>query len=146
MDSRRRLIRELVVDVGVSSQAELQTLLSERGFEVTQATISRDLTALGVHKSGNGSSARYILGIPNQSNIEIDGALNGFGVSIQASGNIVVIRTQPSAAAVVAGAIDRAGLNSVLGTVAGDDTVLIVTADPDGGTALANALDPSTRS
>jgi len=145
MDSRRRLIRHLIVDVGVGSQAEIQSLLATDGFEVTQATISRDLAALGAHKRGNGESARYVLGEPNQSDIEVDGALNNFAVSIAASGNTVVIKTQPSAAGVVAGAIDRADMSSVLGTVAGDDTVLVIAADPRGGSALANALDPSTR-
>lgn len=142
MDSRRRLIRHLISVGGVSSQAELQEHLAGEGFKVTQATISRDLAAIGATKTEPGGA--YQLGEPNQSDLELDNALNSFAISIDASANLVVIKTQPSAAGVVAGAIDRAGLESVMGTVAGDDTVLVISVDARGGAKLAKALDPAT--
>ncbi len=144
MDSerRRRAIRHLISEVGVANQDEIRARLAREGFVVTQATISRDLSALGARKDGTGADARYVLGPPNQTNTDLQDALNTFGISISSSANVVVVRTEPSAAGVVAGAIDRAGIGSVLGTVAGDDTVIIITGDPDGGEALANVLDP----
>ncbi|MBT8199859.1 MAG: ArgR family transcriptional regulator [Acidimicrobiia bacterium] len=141
-ERRRRTIRQLIVETGVTSQNQIRERLATEGFVVTQATVSRDLAAVGARKSGNGPSATYVLGPPNQTSTDLTNALNTFGISIASSANIVVVRTEPSAAGVVAGAIDRAGLTSVIGTVAGDDTVIVITADPTGGEALANRLDP----
>lgn len=145
MDSerRRRIIRHLVADVGVASQDQIRTALEAEGFSVTQATISRDLAALGAHKAGNGADARYVIGRPNQANLDLASAINGFAISIRASANLVVVKTEPSAAGVVAGAIDRAALAGAIGTVAGDDTVLVIAAKPEGGAGLVKLLDPS---
>ena len=132
----------------MSSQYELVSLLAEAGHRVTQATVSRDLEALGaVKQRSNGGELRYLIpedgavpDIAGASRVVVQ-AITGFVEAIVASGNLVVIRTPPGAAHLVAGAIDHAGLTGVIGTVAGDDTLLVVAADDGGGQALAETLE-----
>ena len=144
--SRRRTVRRLLSERSVSSQEEIVALLAVAGHRVTQATVSRDLDALGAVKQRSGSDPpRYV--IPAQRTPESPGApavaraLADYAESIVVSGNLVVLRTPPGAAHLVAGAIDHADLSGVVGTVAGDDTLLVVAAEDLGGAALANALE-----
>ncbi len=145
--SRRRAMRTLLTSEPVSSQLQLVSLLAMAGHRVTQATVSRDLEALGaVKKRLEDESVRYL--IPDEAEprgIEAvrtaGSAIAGFVETITASGNLVVVRTPPGAAHVVASAIDHAGLNGVVGTVAGDDTLLVVAAAEVGGESLAQSLE-----
>ena len=121
----------------VQSQAELVSALQEQGFDVTQATVSRDLAAMGVSKNG----MRYVLGGRKVDHGHLARTISAYVESIAVSGNLVVLRTPPGAAQVVAAALDAVELAGVLGTVAGDDTVLVVTADANGGPELQSRLE-----
>ncbi|NOY56714.1 MAG: arginine repressor [Actinobacteria bacterium] len=140
--ARRRAIRRLITTRDVQSQHELADLLIDEGFVVTQATVSRDLKELGAVKvRGQGNEFVYALQAVRRDDGGLDRVLAEFANEIRASGNLVVVKTPPGAAQVVAGSIDRSGLDGVLGTVAGDDTVLIVTDEQRGGSRLAETLE-----
>jgi transcriptional regulator of arginine metabolism len=136
----------------VRSQSELGRLLAEAGLRVTQATLSRDLDELGAVKlrTPDGGQPVYVLpadGAPWAARQLADEAprrltrlLGELLISADASGNIVVLRTPPGASNFLASALDRAALPDVLGTIAGDDTILVVSTDPTGGAALAERL------
>jgi len=139
--ARRLRIRDLLARRTVVSQEELLRLLARHGHRVTQTTVSRDLRALGAHKSGEG---HYVVG----GNGAGSGAgtlaerLRQFAVGITASANIVVIHTPPGSAHSVGVALDaaRTQILGVVGCVAGDDTLLAVTSAARGGAALARRL------
>lgn len=136
----------------VRSQTELARLLADQGVSVTQATLSRDLEELGAVKLRglDGGGSAYVVpeaGSPAVVRPAADATpsrltrlLAELLVASDASGNIAVLRTPPGGAHLLASALDRAGLPDVVGTVAGDDTVLVVARDPAGGTALADRL------
>ena len=149
---RQHRIARLLETSVVTSQARLVELLAAEGVAATQATVSRDLEELGAVKVRvPGGETAYA--IP-----EAQGPVRGAGagrgasedhlrrvlgewvVDVTGSANLVVVRTPPGSAHVVASALDRAGLDGVIGTVAGDDTALVVTAAPDGAAALAERL------
>ena len=143
--SRRRLIRKLLLENVVASQSEIVDLLVRESHDVTQATVSRDLHALGAVKSRENGRLRYVL--PDEAShgdgeyMTLARALVDFVESISVSANLVVIKTSPGAAGVVAGAIDAAPLQGVLGTIAGDDTLMVVAEEQFGGIGLANRLE-----
>lgn len=139
--ARRRVIRNLILDQAVTSQAELVELLEARGMPVTQATISRDLAVIGATKSNDDHYRIGEQGDPDEAIAYLGRTIDEFVESIQASGNLVVMKTPPGAAQVVASAIDGAALPQVLGSVGGDDTILVVSTSPDGGVALARRLE-----
>jgi transcriptional regulator of arginine metabolism len=117
-------------------------MLAASGHEVTQATVSRDLDAIGAVKVKlKAGGTRYEIPSAPIGDAELARALADFAESISTSGNLVVVRTPPGAAHLVAGAIDRATLDYVLGTVAGDDTMLVVAKEAVGGAALAAELE-----
>lgn len=144
--ARRMRIADIIAARAVSSQGELRQILAEEGIDVTQATLSRDLLDLGARKvpSATGAPAYAIPDVgdswsePEESKLARTAA--ELLVSAEHSANIVVVRTPPGGAQYLASAIDRSHWTPVLGTVAGDDTVLIVTRDPRGGAALARRL------
>jgi len=143
---RRRLIRKLLTEGQITSQAQLVEMLELDGFPVTQATVSRDLDALGAVKlRGDDGTVSYTLtpGAEQLSEAEmrLRRAVNDFVEEIAVSENLVVLHTPPGAAHLVAGAIDRAVVPGALGTIAGDDTLMIV-ADPDfGGQTIAEKIE-----
>lgn len=136
-------IRRLLGARVVSSQKELQELLAAAGHQVSQATVSRDLKDLGATKIDDGSGLRYQLA-PGLAQHERAGrlrrALSDYLEAFIPSGNVVVVHVVPATAAAVAAAIDHSRIEGVIGTVAGDDTVLVVTADSDGGPRLVSRL------
>jgi transcriptional regulator of arginine metabolism len=148
--SRRQRIVELLGQRAVRSQAELRDLLAADGFEVTQATLSRDLDDLGASKVP-GPDGQPVYAVPAEGGdttprpADVD-ATSGARlrrlaeeliVGVDHSANIVVLRTPPGAAQYLASAVDHAIIPEIIGTVAGDDTVLMVTREPDGGSAVA---------
>lgn len=149
--ARHRLIVELLARNEVGSQSGLLGLLSENGFVVTQATLSRDLDELGAVKvpgptgdsiyavPAEGGDARPIAPDPDPTG-RLSRVAQEVLVGIDHSGNIVVLRTPPGGAQYLASAIDRSTWPEVIGTVAGDDTVLLITRAVDGGAAVAIAL------
>ncbi len=150
MTARRNRIRALIGTGAVRTQEDLRRALADEGFSVTQATVSRDLLSIGaVRMMGEGGAIGYTMPTenPNIAPTSPGARLASVGqiaqevlVSAEAAGNIVVLRTPPGAAHYLAGAIDRGGLPDVAGTVAGDDTVLIVVRSAAKATALAQAL------
>lgn len=143
--ARRRLLRKLLGDLPVSSQGELVDLLRAKNYVVTQATVSRDLHALGAVKSRDGSRLRYVLPddpLPaGEAFSSLARALVDFVESIIPTGNLVVVKTGDGAAHVVAAAIDATPLDGVLGTIAGDNTLLVIAAEPVGGRRVATLLE-----
>lgn len=139
--ARRRAIRNLILDQAVSSQAELVELLEARGMSVTQATVSRDLAVIGATKANEDHYRIGERGDPDEALAYLGRTIDEFVESIQSSGNTVVLKTPPGAAQVVASAIDGAALADVLGSVGGDDTILVISTHADGGTALASKFE-----
>ncbi|MEU9509663.1 arginine repressor [Micromonospora sp. NPDC048170] len=147
--ARHARIVELIRDKAIHSQTELADLLSSDGTQVTQATLSRDLKELGA-VTVRGGDGRAVYLIPEDGHRPLRDAetaparlvrllhelLNG----VDASGNIAVLRTPPGAAHYLASALDRAGLPEVVGTIAGDDTILVVAREAVGGAALGDKL------
>lgn len=150
--ARQQRIIELVTHREVRSQTELAELLAGDGLQVTQATLSRDLLELDAVKVRAASGA-LVYAVPAEGGDRTPaahptaGALQRLGrltaellLSAEASGNLVVLRTPPGAAQFLASALDKAELGEVLGTIAGDDTVLVIGRDPHGGPAVADQL------
>ncbi len=144
--ARQALIVDLVTRAEVRSQTELADLLAERGFVVTQGTLSKDLVAVGAVRVRD-ASGDLVYAVTAAEPADAGRALTRlqrlFGellMSAEGSANLVVVKTPPGAAQYLASAIDRAGLRDVLGTIAGDDSILIVSRDPRGGPALAELL------
>ncbi|OBF22188.1 arginine repressor [Mycobacterium sp. ACS4331] len=134
----------------VRSQSELAALLAAEGIEVTQATLSRDLEELGAVKlrGADGGSGAYVVPEDGSPVRGVSGGtervvrlLNDLLVSTDSSGNLAVLRTPPGAAHYLASAIDRASLPYVVGTVAGDDTILVVAREPMTGAELADTFE-----
>jgi transcriptional regulator of arginine metabolism len=146
---RQARIVELVTHRVVHSQMELAVLLAGEGIEVTQATLSRDLDELGAVKLRGVDSGAPVYVIPEDGSpvravaggtARLARVLAELLVSAEASANLAVLRTPPGAAHFVASALDRAALADVVGTVAGDDTILGVARDPLTGDHLAQRI------
>ncbi|MFC4786097.1 arginine repressor [Nocardioides sp. MAHUQ-72] len=152
-NARHRRIVELVTQHEVRSQGELADLLAESGLRVTQATLSRDLVELDAVKIRTATGA-LVYAVPAEGGDrrpaapgETAAATHRLGrmleellVSAEASANMVVLRTPPGAAQYLASAFDRSELPDLLGTIAGDDTVLLISRDPVGGDGLARRI------
>ncbi len=144
--ARLVILRRLLAQHEIGSQEELVQRLGERGHHVTQATVSRDLTTLGADKLvGEDGSERYVIAADLERH---SGAIRNlarrmkeFVNEIGSSANLVVLKMDPGSASPVAAALDAAALDGVLGSVGGDDTVLVITQDPVGGAALAQQLE-----
>jgi len=135
---RQHRVARLLADRVVTSQAQLVELLGAEGIEATQTTVSRDLEELGAVKVRlPGGEAAYALPeLPKQQiapREQLRRVLGEWAVEAARTGDLVVLRTPPGCAHVVASALDRSGFDHVLGTVAGDDTVLVVVAERHGG-------------
>lgn len=142
---RQHRIARLLAEHAVTSQPQLVDLLAAEGVVATQATVSRDLEELGAIKVrvASGDSVYAIPELPKEQRAPADHLKRVLGewvVEIAHSANIVVLRTPPGSAHVVGSALDRAGLPDILGTVAGDDTLLVVAAAPTGGAKVAKNL------
>ena len=142
---RQHLVARLIESQAIANQQALVDQLAAEGVIATQATVSRDLEDLGAIKvrMPGGESAYAIPALPKEQRAPEDHLRRVFGdwvVEVATSDNLVVIRTPPGSAHVVASALDRSGLAGILGTVAGDDTILIVVASDIGGATIAVQL------
>ncbi len=142
---RQHLVARLIESNVVANQQGLVDLLASEGVMATQATVSRDLEDLGAIKvrMPGGESAYAIPALPKEQRAPEDHLRRVFGdwvVEVANSDNLVVVRTPPGSAHVVASALDRSGLDGILGTVAGDDTILIVVIPEVGGANIAAQL------
>ena len=147
---RQARIVALLSARSVHSQGELAALLGAEGIEVTQATLSRDLEELGAVKlrGADGGTGVYVVpedGSPvkgvSSGTERLSRLLGELLVSTDASANLAVLRTPPGAAQYLASAIDRAALPYVVGTIAGDDTLLVVAREPMSGAELAATFE-----
>jgi transcriptional regulator of arginine metabolism len=139
---RQHRILRILEEQPVSSQGQLVQLLEADGVVATQATVSRDLEELGAVKVRipGGTMAYAIPDYTRErtpSDDHLKRLMGDFVVEVAHSGNLVILRTPPGSAHVVASAIDRASMHDVLGTVAGDDTVLLVCNESVGGATVA---------
>ena len=149
-NTRHQRIVEIVTQREVRSQTELADLLSASGLHVTQATLSRDLVELDAVKV-RGLSGALVYAVPGEggdrrpaapgesaaATQRLSSLCSELLVSVEASANLVVLRTPPGAAQFLASAFDKAELPDVLGTIAGDDTILVIGRGSGGGDALA---------
>jgi len=125
---RQRAVAGILREKAAGSQGQVVELLAEQGIEATQATVSRDLEEMGAVKVRTEGGVVYALpeevsSVPSRSFTRL---LAASVIDISASGNILVVKTPPGHAGMVASAIDRARLRGVIGSVAGDDTLLLV--------------------
>ncbi|HET9648340.1 MAG TPA: arginine repressor [Microlunatus sp.] len=147
--ARQAKIVTLLAQHQVRSQTELAELLAASGVQVTQATLSRDLVELGALRV-RGSEGHLVYAVPGDGGdrspqpgefatfeIRLVRLCGEVLVSAQSSANLVVLRTPPGAAQYFASAIDRVAWPEILGTIAGDDTILLITREPQGGAAMA---------
>jgi transcriptional regulator of arginine metabolism len=142
---RQHRIILLIEQQAVTSQAQLVDLLAAGGIEATQATVSRDLEEIGAVKvrSSGGESVYAVPELPKERIAPEDHLRRVLGewvVEVAASANVVVVRTPPGSAHVVASALDRAALPDIVGTVAGDDTIMVIADEHVGGASLAGRL------
>ncbi|HEX7662007.1 MAG TPA: arginine repressor [Pseudonocardiaceae bacterium] len=144
--ARQARIVELVSTMAIRSQTELSKLLGSDGIDVTQATLSRDLDELGAVKlrAADGGAPVYVIPEDGSPVRGVQGGTSRLSkllaellVSAEGSANLVVLRTPPGAAGFLASSIDRAALSEVLGTIAGDDTVMVIAREPVRGQELA---------
>jgi len=147
--ARQGRIVELVSQRAIRSQSELAKTLAMEGIEVTQATLSRDLDELGAVKLRGADGGAPVYVIPEDGS-PVRGVQGGTSrlarvlgellVSVDHSGNLAVLRTPPGAAQFLASALDRAALHDIVGTIAGDDTIIVVAREPLTGADLAERL------
>jgi transcriptional regulator of arginine metabolism len=142
---RQQMISRLIEQQAVSSQPQLQALLRKKKIEATQATISRDLEELGAVKVRN-SEGESVYAIAEYAparvapSDQLRRVMSEWVAEITSSGTLVVVRTPPGCAHVVASALDRSAMTGLVGTVAGDDTILCVASEQLGGKGLAQRL------
>lgn len=143
---RQHVIARLLVEHAITSQPQLVELLASEGVDATQATVSRDLEELGavrVRMPGVEGQVYAIAELPTNQVAPVEHLRRVLGewvVELGVSGNLILLRTPPGSAHVVASALDRTRLEGMLGTVAGDDTVLVVSDSINGGESLAQRI------
>lgn len=123
-NGRQDAIRQIVRDKSIRTQRDLVEELQEQGFACTQATVSRDIADMGLRKLSEGV---YVLA----EDLHLQRMLSEFVVSVLRADNLVVVKCQPGTASGVAAAVDDADLSYALGSVAGNDTVLVVVDSPE---------------
>ncbi len=142
-DARREAIRRLIRGRKVATQEDLRALLSDRGFDVTQGTLSRDLARLGARRApGAEGGTVYELPVegPTVAQPGLLEALDPLVRGVRDNGALVVVHTTPGAAPAVALALDQARLPEVLGTIAGDDTVFVAPMQAASASRLTRVL------
>ena len=142
---RQLAIKQIILKGKISSQDELLHIMKDQGFELTQATLSRDLKILKVSKISD-QALGYVYVIPDGTNIEsqrensrINFLADGFR-DLQFSGNMAVMRTMPGYASSLAAVIDSAQPYEVIGTIAGEDTILLIMREGITPANLINSL------
>ncbi|MBP6997318.1 MAG: arginine repressor [Phycicoccus sp.] len=150
--ARQQRIVEILGQQPVRSQTELLDLLAADGIEVTQATLSRDLVEVGAEKVRQGKSLVYAVpGLggdrtvrpalaPDEVSSRLVQRCHELLVSAEVSANLVVLHTPPGAANFLASAIDTGSVPGILGTIAGDDTIMIITTGAAASRSVADRL------
>jgi len=131
---RQEAIRRIVRGERVRTQRALVDRLKEGGFDCTQATVSRDITEMGLRKLPEGV---YVLA----EDLHLQRMVRDLVKDVGRSGNLVLVKAQSGTAPGVAAALDAAELEGILGSVSGDDTILVVMSDEDAGEKIVETLD-----
>lgn len=144
---RQPVILQLVEERNVTSQEQLRALLRARGIDVTQATLSRDIRDLGLVKNaGDGAYHRSAERAPEAGGeVAVRRAVGEYLRSFEQVDQLLVLKTDPGQAQPLAVALDRSGLPDVAGTIAGDDTILVICRSSTHATAFAERLAGSRR-
>ena len=143
VEARRSKLAAIIHAEPVASQEQLSNRLREAGYDVTQATVSRDLEALGAIRGKRGGQMTYLLpgdAVGEQGQGALDRMLGEWARSTEIAGNMIVMRTRPGSAHVVAAALDDAALDEIAGTIAGDDTLFIAVRDGHDPASVARRL------
>ena len=145
--ARQEMIKDWITQGSIHSQIEIVDRLKNSGFDVTQATVSRDLEEIGaVRGRDSQGDPNYRI---NQESIDeplskVSRLISDLLVDVKSSGNLTVLRTPPGGAQLLASALDRASragtIPQIIGTIAGDDTVLVVSSESDGAAQNAQLL------
>jgi len=143
LKQRLLVIRRLLENELIGSQGELVEALSAEGLDITQATASRDLQRLKAVKIRHRGSLRYAIPetTPDNPKENLIRILREHSRALTPSGNLLVVRTNPGAAHVVAGSLDSFQHRDVIGTIAGDDTVLLVLSEGSSANSLIAELE-----
>lgn len=141
---RHRALRDLVTRRPIRTQRELVAALRSQGIPATQATISRDITELGLHKVDRGGSRVYALpaepGSEQNAESRLRSLLADVPLELSVAGSMLVLRTLPGSAHAIAASLDRLHLPEIVGTVAGDDTLFVALVDERSQRALRAKL------
>jgi transcriptional regulator of arginine metabolism len=144
--ARRALVISYVNQGLVHSQHDLVELLADEGIDVTQATASRDLEEIGAvrGRDATGELRYQFISDSNENRSRFSKPADDLVLSMVASGNLVVVKTPAGGAQLLASTLDRASssgvISNIIGTIAGDDTVLVVSKNPTGGRSLEREL------
>ncbi|CAB4622640.1 MAG: arginine repressor [Actinobacteria bacterium] len=140
--ARRSKAIALIKAGKISSQGDLVRELKKAGYSVTQTTASRDLEEIGAVRSrGADGEALYSISESDDGSLARSMPLPAdLILSVESSGNLAVVRTPPGGAQLLASSLDHSGIKSIIGTIAGDDTVLVVSRKASGGAELAKEL------
>lgn len=131
---RQDAIRDVVREQQIRTQTELAMSLKAHGYDVTQATVSRDMAELGLEKDGSGV---YILPEDYRLRSIVQSVVN----ETRRAGNQVIVLSDPGTAGSVAAALDASQMHGVLGSIAGDDTILVICADEEQGEHFQSTID-----
>ena len=144
---RQGAILRLVRERELGTQAEVAEALREQGFDAVQTTVSRDIAQLGLVKR-RGPEGRLVYALPGAADLdrlsELSSALRRWTITLDATGNLAVVKTPPGYANALARAIDEASLPDVVGTVAGDDTILVIAPDARRAKGLVKRLEEAS--
>lgn len=147
--NRQEKLLEIISRYEVDTQEELIRYLQEAGYDVTQATVSRDIRELKIVKMNTGRGS-YRYSLPKQgangAGVKFNTALVDSIVNVEYANNLLVLKTYPGLAQAVASGIDRTEIRQILGCVAGDDTILVVTKDNESAQVLSNQIHELLRS
>lgn len=142
-NERQSRILALIKEQKVGTQDDLVSALRAQGFEVTQATVSRDIKELGIVKVTSGNGSQHYVPMERSGEIAAGRLMKVFSeavISCENAGNMVVIKTLPGMAQASASALDSMRMLDVVGSIAGDDTVFIVTKKPSQAASLADSI------
>lgn len=142
---RQTKILDLIKEYPIETQEELQAKLKENGFNVTQATVSRDIRELGIVKSSVGDGVYKYRAAKETAQREISGKfsliLRQAVSSVACANNLIVVKTYAGMGSAVGAAVDSMALENVIGTLAGDDTLLMVVSDNESAKSIAEILN-----
>ena len=139
---RQRAIAEIIGSSALASQEELAERLAALGYAVTQATISRDLEQIGAVKVRRSGQMSYALpgDVRDTAAPRLASVLRDWVRSVEPAGNLVVLKTPPGSAHLVGVALDQSGLDEIVGTICGDDTIFVACRTPAAAKTLSRTL------